>query len=767
MSAFACPSCERHLKFKAGLAGKRVRCPFCKHTLLVPSASPVSATLADAATLLPEGTPAPQQPLEDPARAVPAEKDEKPEDELLRQLSPPQEQGEIGRLGPYRVVKVLGAGGMGAVLQAEDPLLKRVVALKVMLPALAASDGNRQRFLQEGQAAAAISHDHVVPIFQVGEANGVPFLAMPLLRGDSLEAAIKRKRLSVADMLRIGRETAEGLAAAHAVGLIHRDIKPANIWLETLPAPVTGEAAAPFRVKILDFGLARGAGGGKGLTQSGAILGTPGYMAPEQASGQAVDRRCDLFSLGCVLYRMATGRPAFPGSDMLAVLMAIATETPPPPDELNPNLPTGLSALIMQLLEKAPADRPPSAAAVAGALAALERQGPAEHTQREGSIKPEAPGKSAVKEGTTRTYRRGPASNRTREGAPSPLGWVLVAGGCIGLAVVAGVLFLLRPGKDNRVSTADIAKAAQPGENEKPEKPIVPEKVELGKDWGKEITNSIGIKLVRIPAGTFTMGSTNEEQDESLVEGEKIHRKKLSAELVAFLRGEGPQHKVEITKDFYLGVYEVTQRQYRTIMGINPSFFSAAGWGKDKVKGMDTNDFPVEQVFWDEAVAFCKKLSDLPAEKKAGRTYRLPTEAEWEYACRGGAPSYQVFHFGNSLSSTQANFNGTFPYGGADKGDYLERPCIVGSYPANGFGLYDMHGNVAEWCSDWYDKDYYSKSPRRDPQGPSTGIYRVIRNVCWRDYGRGCRSAARSGGAAANRYFGWGFRVTLVPAGRE
>src|SRR5262249_2934660 len=164
MSAFACPSCERHLKVKAGLAGKRVRCPFCKHTLLVPSASPVSATLAEAATLLPEGTPAPQPSLEDPARAVPAEKDEKPEDELLRQLSPPEGQGETGRLGPSGVVKVLGAGGRGVVLRGEAPLLKRGVALKVMLPALAASDGNRQRFLQEGQAAAAISHDHVVPI---------------------------------------------------------------------------------------------------------------------------------------------------------------------------------------------------------------------------------------------------------------------------------------------------------------------------------------------------------------------------------------------------------------------------------------------------------------------------------------------------------------------------------------------------------------------------------------------------------------------------
>jgi formylglycine-generating enzyme required for sulfatase activity len=186
------------------------------------------------------------------------------------------------------------------------------------------------------------------------------------------------------------------------------------------------------------------------------------------------------------------------------------------------------------------------------------------------------------------------------------------------------------------------------------------------------------------------------------------------------------------------------------------------------VAGTNTDDFPVETVSWNDAVEFCKKLSERAAEKKAGRKYRLPTEAEWEYSCRGGASSsYQVFHFGNSLSSKQANFNGNYPYGGADKAVFLNRTCKVGSYTKNRFGLHDMHGNVWEWCSDWYDKDYYAKSSRRDPQGPSKGSSRVLRGGGWSDRGLNCRSAFRNGiSEPADRVISMGFRVALVPAGR-
>jgi formylglycine-generating enzyme required for sulfatase activity len=293
---------------------------------------------------------------------------------------------------------------------------------------------------------------------------------------------------------------------------------------------------------------------------------------------------------------------------------------------------------------------------------------------------------------------------------------------------------------------------------------VGPEKAEVVKEGAKEISNSIGMKLVRIPPSTFQMGSTKEEQDAAIADYEKIAGSKASETTVAWYRSEGPRHEVEITRAFYMGMHEVTQAQYRRVMGSNPSWFSAAGRGKDQVKGMDTDDFPVENVSYEGALMFCKKLSELPAEQRAKRKYRLPTEAEWEYSCRGGASSSSPFHFGSSLSSTQANFDGNYPYGGADKDVYLKRTCKVGEHAKNRFGLHDMHGNVWEWCSDWYGADYYGKSPRLDPKGPSEGSGRVIRGGGWSDDGQRCRSADRGRNAPTLRYYYLGFRVAQVPS---
>jgi hypothetical protein len=282
-------------------------------------------------------------------------------------LAPPQGPGEIGRLGDYRILGVLGAGGMGVVYRAEDPHLQRLVAIKTLLPAVAARSAAKERFLREARAAAALKHDHIVTIHHAGEANGVAFLVMELLDGESLEQRLERESpLPIAEGVRIGREVAEGLAAAHQRGLIHRDIKPSNIWLELAACGVA-------RVKILDFGLARSADGDPNLTQSGAVVGTPSYMSPEQAEGGTVDARSDLFSLGCVLYRMCTGVVPFAGRTVTSVLHALTTESPKPPNELNPEVPPALAKLIHRLLAKDAAGRPASAAEVAEALRTLRR----------------------------------------------------------------------------------------------------------------------------------------------------------------------------------------------------------------------------------------------------------------------------------------------------------------------------------------------------------------------------------------------------------
>jgi len=293
-----------------------------------------------------------------------------PSPETYGFLAPPEQPDELGRLGPYRVLKVLGAGGMGVVFQADDPQLQRRIALKVLRPRLQASPSAQQRFVREARAAARLTHDHVVAILHIGEDRGVLFLAMPFLEGETLENRLQRDtRLAAADVPRIGREIAAGLAAAHQQGLIHRDVKPSNVWLEALPSPL---APLGSRVKLLDFGLARATGDPR-VSQSGAIVGTPAYMAPEQARGEPLDPRCDLFSLGCVLYRMVTGAMPFKGASMMATLRSLELDQPQPPHVLVPEMPLALSELILQLLAKVPDERPQSALRVVEALTAIEQ----------------------------------------------------------------------------------------------------------------------------------------------------------------------------------------------------------------------------------------------------------------------------------------------------------------------------------------------------------------------------------------------------------
>ena len=260
----------------------------------------------------------------------------------------------IGRMGDYEILGVIGSGGMGIVLKAEDLPLHRIVAIKVLKPGLAANAVARRRFVGEAQKAAAVTHDHVVTIHAVGEANGLPFIAMEYIVGVSLDERIGRTGpLKIEEILRIGMQAASGLAAAHGQGLIHRDIKPANILLEN----------GVERVKIADFGLARATDDAQ-ITQPGAVSGTPAYMSPEQAAEEALDHRSDLFSLGSVMYTMCTGRAAFRAENPLAAMRRVCDDTPRPIGEVNPDIPEWLVEIIDRLLEKDPRNRFQSASEV-------------------------------------------------------------------------------------------------------------------------------------------------------------------------------------------------------------------------------------------------------------------------------------------------------------------------------------------------------------------------------------------------------------------
>jgi serine/threonine protein kinase len=383
------------------LAGQKARCSACGQVVTIPVEAASAPSTLDAS----EAPTRPSASQLSTLRLGPPGSGRDPR--LATLLAPPQSDDELGRLGNYRVLKVHGQGGMGIVFQGEDVKLKRQVAIKAMLPTVAARASAGPRFLREAQAMAAVEHDHIVRIYQVDEDRGVPFLAMELLKGETLEERLKReKKLPLAEAVRIGREMAEALAAAHATGLIHRDVKPTNTWLE----------APRGRVKLLDFGLARAAAQDAGLTPEGMVVGTPAYVAPEQARGEAVDARSDLFSLGCVLYRMLTGQQPFQGKDIMATLLAVASHQPAPPARLDAGVPRELSELVMRLLEKAPARRPASAGEVAQALSMF-----------------------------------GTAEPRQSRGLPG-WGWVLAGGALLVVGLVVAVIVLTRNSTKQRAA---------------------------------------------------------------------------------------------------------------------------------------------------------------------------------------------------------------------------------------------------------------------------------------------------------------------------
>ncbi|MBI3408952.1 MAG: protein kinase [Planctomycetes bacterium] len=503
MLSFSCASCQKKLAVKEEYAGKKVKCPGCgtvtripggaavtqaaptghpRASSLGPSSPEVSSPhvrsappMTDERTVPPAAAgrsgalPTSDRPTVPPSsesRATPAPVPEQADHDssLTDFLAPAQADDELGRLGGFRILKILGHGGMGVVFLGEDPKLGRNVAIKAMLPHLAESKSAQQRFLREARAAAALEHDHIVAIHHVDEDRGAPFIVMPFLKGEPLDARLHREEgLPLREVLRIAREVAEGLACAHQSGLIHRDIKPANIWLETQsrarqeagarhgvgPTPLPDGRGSDFRIKILDFGLARASSQEAGLTQQGAIIGTPSYMAPEQARGETVDARCDLWSLGVVLYRLCTGTLPFHGNDAVSTLMAVAMHDPPAPVEVNPKLRPELSELVMHLLEKDPAQRIATAQEVVNALRELEQSPvPSDHVIVSKTV---STPKGQSTQRLSQSGRRKSATEIAHESEWGPrrhanksrLPLFLGLGGCLAVVVIgAGFIFL-------------------------------------------------------------------------------------------------------------------------------------------------------------------------------------------------------------------------------------------------------------------------------------------------------------------------------------
>ena len=665
-------------------------------------------------------------------------------------FGPPVVAGEVGVLGPYRVLKQLGAGGMGAVYLALDTRLDRKLALKVMLPAFAADADAKGRFLREARAAAQISHDNVVIVHEADERDGVPYIAMQFLQGYPLDEYLKTKGAPpLPHVIRIARETALGLAAAHSMALVHRDIKPANLWLE----------APNGRVKILDFGLAKPVGSEAELTKSGAVVGTPAYMSPEQARGLKVDHRTDLFSLGAVLYRLCTGRNPFAGEHVMAVLAALITDEPTPVRERNPNVPEPLAALIHQLLAKKPEDRPQTAADVAKRLRAiLEQLAAPAVAEPPGTKAASTDGASASMpvvvhpvpmqppivvpmsitaqpesafadrgaddaDGATEADRVGDAPKPVRKKSGGK-GMLIAAGVAVLFALVAGAVVVPQMGrkKEPEAKVPDAGTTGGEKGTGDPKGPNVPA-VPLPATY----KNSIGMEFVKVPKGTGWLGGWANQSGET---------------------------KVVIEQDFYLGKYEVTQEEWEKVTGLTPSAFKRGSNAVKDIADADLKRFPVESVSWDDCQVFIERLNKKEAE--AGWVYRLPSESVWEYACRGGPTdkfdSAFDFYFAkptNTLLPGQANV-------APAEGKGLKQPCTVGSYEPNLLGLYDMHGNIREWCYDF-------------KKGSDEASRRVACGGAWDDNAGACRAASRNAGTQSHRDSSLGFRLArfpLVPVGK-
>ncbi len=380
-------------------------------------------------------------------------------------------------IGRYEILEELGQGAMGMVYRAKDPSMDRIVALKTVISvALASPQGSeyRERFYREARAAGRLAHPGIVPVFDVGEHEGLPFLVMEFINGRTLDDAVKKgERLSLDRVCEIGQKIAEALGYAHQHGVVHRDIKPANILL------TSREAHGIERPKITDFGVAKLAAGQ--ITTSGQMLGTPAFMPPEQFTGAPIDGRADLFSLGVILYWMATGEQPFPGETMTSVSYKVVHTEPVPPRKLNPSIPESLDRVILKCLAKSPADRYQTGDELARELAAIR-------TGTTAGLQSQAPERTVgIEAGATLDMR--PANTLPLPAAP-PVPRKEVASatakrgnGLYIMAALAAVLIFLggwyfrrsKNGPTESVSTAPIASApgAQPEPQPQPA-PTVP-----------------------------------------------------------------------------------------------------------------------------------------------------------------------------------------------------------------------------------------------------------------------------------------------------
>lgn len=737
-------------------------------------------------------------------------------------------------IGDYIVVGSLGRGGMGYVLKARHRRMKRDVAIKFLLKELTASTDMRRRFEREVEAAAQLNHQNIVTAYDAGEhTDGSCYLVMQFVDGDDLSHLVKANGpLKLPQAIDVICQAAEGLAFAHDKGIVHRDIKPGNLLLDKDGV-----------VRILDMGLARmrpspgdslEGGAHADLTNTGSVMGTIDYMAPEQAlDAKSADHRADIYSLGCTLWFLLSGNPPYRSDTIMRRLLAHREQQIPSVRSLWPDAPSELDDIFKSMMAKSKEDRFPSMRHLIVALRGLDKEDlevgqmatmdvaeesafsakrskserftplssptaplPLSEQQIKGA-KPVLPAAipadptviqngaaSSASETVTFNNNESRVARRPRKKTSRPAGSSrsaveqaptksLVLSKRV--ALIAGISFLaialavaLWSTRKPAASTNNTTEIAQSSEGQQPESsspPAPPPPAIAPFDamqanvhqaaWAKhlgvqvETVNSVGAKMILIPPGEFLMGSTDEQVAEVMKEVAAAHGQEFADRMK---KAEQPQHRVVLSKPFWIGATEVTIGQFRKFaeatqyqtFAEKQLATDAKSWTYLKPGYAVTDESPAAAITWADAGAYCRWLSE---QEQA--TYRLPTDAEWEYACRAGTTS--AYYSGDVL---------------LDSHEWSIRNSDVKAHPVatkrpNPFGLFDMHGNLSEWCQDRFDETWYGQSPSTDPVGPLTGVTYVLRGGNW-DYNSFMRSAYRSGRTENVFHYTIGFRVVRV-----
>lgn len=738
------------------------------------------------------------------------------------------------QFGAYRVISPLGRGGMAAVYRVYEAELDREVALKVLPAELMQQTGFLERFAREAKLIARLEHPNIVPVYASGVTDGTPWMALRLVSGGTLQDQLEGGSLSHEAGLLLFRQIAKALDHAHRHGVLHRDLKPQNVLVN-----------ADGEVYLADFGIARMMAGSTALTGTGSILGTPHYMAPEQAQGEVLGPACDIYAFAVIIYRWLCGQVPFDADTPLAVLMQ-HVQTPIPMAPMA-TISDGARQVLLKGLAKDPAARWETATALIDALQRV----PDERTARSAVAAPAAAQLAQAKStavATVSSTRRGPklVLALLATAAVAALGWGAYHWQLSGESAtqrrlaepVSTQLSAAEVSESNPDSTAQapvqaVAEIDEPAQLSNPRSSPPPpdraaeqERLQLAaaeqkardeaklkardeaeqkaqdeaeqiagveaQQRAKQRIRQVQTELLRLDRSVAVDGKLDSDTQEAiraferakdvavagLVTDDLIAQLKATSqwpdpppgtrfrdcpncpEMVVIAGGEftmgspadepqrqlteGPQRRVSVSA-FALARTEVTFAHWDDCLAAGGCTLRPAdqGWGR--------GERPVINVSWNDAQEYLAWLRE-----QTDKDYRLPSEAQWEYAARAGT-SGRVYS-GDCISGIQANYNASIPASGCPGGEFRQRTVPVANFAANPFGLHDIHGNVWEWLQDCWNDSYRGAGDNDKPRLNGDCRNAVVRGGAWHDWGFWLRSASRYSFPRDSRHAYGGFR---------